>query len=234
MTRAQEHGIQIKGTRRGLAITLGQGEWQELLQELDERLTLADTFFRDSQVYLIAGKRRITQEQMQELLSTLENHSVKLISIRASSEATARVAQASGVRLALPKVRWAPSETGGLVDQWLGDGVLMRRTLRSGQSLRHPGHVVIIGDVNPGAEVIAGGDIVVWGKLRGVVHAGAMGNDQAVVCALHLAPPQLRIGSHIARSPDDKVGHRIRPETASVVDGQIVAQAWDSRQKGKS
>jgi len=234
MTPAQEHGIQIKGTRRGLAVTLGQGEWQELLQELDERLTLADTFFRDSKVYLIAGKRSITQEQLQDLLSTLENHSVKLISIQASSKSTMRVARALGVHLALPQVRWAPLETGGVVDQWLGDGVLMRRTLRSGQSLRHPGHVIIIGDVNPGAEVIAGGDIVVWGKLRGVVHAGAMGNDQAVVCALHLAPPQLRIGSHIARSPDDKLGNRIRPETASVVDGQIVAQPWNSRQKGKS
>jgi len=234
MTPAQEHGIQIKGTRRGLAVTLGQGEWQELLQELDERLTLADTFFRDSKVYLIAGKRSITQEQLQDLLSTLENHSVKLISIQASSKSTMRVARALGVHLALPQVRWAPLETGGVVDQWLGDGVLMRRTLRSGQSLRHPGHVIIIGDVNPGAEVIAGGDIVVWGKLRGVVHAGAMGNDQAVVCALHLAPPQLRIGSHIARSPDDKLGNRIRPETASVVDGQIVAQPWNSRQKGRS
>ena len=234
MTRAQEHGIQIKGTRRGLAITLGEGEWQELLQELDERLTLADTFFRDSQVYLIAGKRSITQAQLQDLLNTLEQHSVKLNSIRASNKSTERAARALGVRLALPQVRWAPSETGGVVDQWVGDGVLMRRTLRSGQSLRHPGHVVIIGDVNPGAEIIAGGDIVVWGRLRGVAHAGAMGNHEAVICALHLAPPQLRIGNHVARSPDDKVGNRIRPETASVVDGQIVAQQWDGRQKGKS
>ena len=54
-------------------------------------------------------------------------------------------------------------------------GILVHRTLRSGQALHHAGHVTLIGDVNPGAEIIAGGDIVVWGKLRGIAHAGAMG-----------------------------------------------------------
>ena len=83
-----------------------------------------------------------------------------------------------------------------------GEGaILVRRTLRSGYSLQHSGHVVVIGDVNPGAEIIAGGDVIVWGHLRGMVHAGAEGNDDAVVCALDLAPTQLRIGGLIATTP---------------------------------
>ena len=106
-------------------------------------------------------------------------------------------------------------------------GVLVRRTLRSGQVVQHPGHVVVIGDVNPGAEIIAGGDIVVWGKLRGIVHAGATGDDGAVVCALSLTPLQLRIGNHIARAPEGREGLPERPEMASVQDGEIVAEPWE-------
>lgn len=106
-------------------------------------------------------------------------------------------------------------------------GILVHRTLRSGQIIQHPGHVVVIGDVNPGAEIIAGGDVVVWGRLRGIVHAGAAGNDGAVVCALSLAPLQLRIGHHIARAPEGREDLPQRPEIASVQDGEIVAEPWE-------
>ena len=227
MAQAQENRIEIKGTRKGLSVMLGRGDWRELLRELDERLSLADTFFRDSRVNLNTGNRNINQEQMQDLVDTLENHSVKLVSIRASSKLTVEAAKAVGVPIALPEVdRWDPG-IGASARRWISEGVLMRHTLRSGQSLRHPGHVVIIGDVNPGAEVIAGGDVVVWGRLRGMVHAGAMGNEQAVICALELVPPQLRIGNHIARSPDDETRSAGQPEIASLLDGQIVAQPWN-------
>jgi septum site-determining protein MinC len=104
-------------------------------------------------------------------------------------------------------------------------GVVVRRTLRSGQALQHTGHLTLIGDVNPGAEVTAGGDIIVWGKLRGTAHAGAVGDDGAIVCALQLAPSQIRIGSHIARPPE-REGLPEVPEMASVQDGDIVVEGW--------
>ena len=106
-------------------------------------------------------------------------------------------------------------------------GILVRRTLRSGQIVQHPGHVVVIGDVNPGAEIIAGGDVVVWGKLRGIVHAGATGDDGAVICALSLAPPQLRIGNYIARAPEGRESLPEQPEMAHVQEGEIVAEPWE-------
>jgi len=107
-------------------------------------------------------------------------------------------------------------------------GLVVRRTLRSGQAIRHAGHIILIGDVNPGAEVVAGGDIVVWGKLRGTVHAGAMGDDRAVVCALELAPSQIRIGLHIARSPERSRRPKA-PEIASVQEEGIVVERWNKR-----
>jgi septum site-determining protein MinC len=85
--------------------------------------------------------------------------------------------------------------------------------------------VIVIGDVNPGAEIVAEGDIVVWGRLRGMVHAGADGNDEAVVCALDLAPTQLRIADKIAIPPQER--GEAKPEIAVVRGNQVVAESWD-------
>lgn len=78
----------------------------------------------------------------------------------------------------------------------------IQRTLRSGQSLKSDGNIVIIGDVNPGAEVIAKGDITVWGVLGGIAHAGSDGNSYSKIRALKLHAIQLRIGDVFARRPD--------------------------------
>jgi septum formation inhibitor MinC len=102
--------------------------------------------------------------------------------------------------------------------------LMMKQTLRSGQSVTHRGHLVIIGDVNPGAELVADGDITVWGALRGVAHAGASGNSNAEIRALKFDAIQLRIANAIARSPDrNKAGSSAPavPETARVIDGKI-------------
>jgi septum site-determining protein MinC len=134
-----------------------------------------------------------------------------------------RLAQDTALRLA--------QDTALRLAQDTALGILVHRTLRSGQRsgqvIQHPGHVVIIGDVNPGAEIIAGGDVIVWGKLRGIVHAGATGDDGAVVCALSLTPLQLRIGNHIARAPEGREGLSEWPEMASVQNGEIVAESWE-------
>jgi septum site-determining protein MinC len=74
---------------------------------------------------------------------------------------------------------------------------LIKRTLRNGRTIHSDGHVIVLGDVNAGAMIIAAGDVIVWGKLRGTVHAGARGDESAVVCALYLAPTQLRIAGYI-------------------------------------
>jgi septum site-determining protein MinC len=109
--------------------------------------------------------------------------------------------------------------------QSLRSGTLhVRQTLRSGQAISTPGNLVLIGDVNAGAEVIAGGDITVWGVLRGIAHAGVGGKHNAEIRALKLDPIQIRIGSAIARSPDQshvRSGLAPGPETARLVDGQI-------------
>ena len=106
-------------------------------------------------------------------------------------------------------------------------GLVLRRRVRAGQTVRHSGSVVVIGDVNAGAEIVAGGDVVVWGRLSGTVHAGCLGNTSAVVCALELSPLQLRIAELITRpeegGPDREDSY---PEVAYVRDHTIIVERW--------
>jgi len=104
--------------------------------------------------------------------------------------------------------------------------LLVQRTLRSGQVITYPGHVVIMGDVNPGAEVRAGGSIVVLGSLRGTVHAGAWGDEKAVVIAFRLKPTQLRIAHLISRSPDGGGEEPQEPEIARIQEGLVVIEPY--------
>jgi septum site-determining protein MinC len=99
-------------------------------------------------------------------------------------------------------------------------GVLYHRgTLRGGQTLQQLGTIVVVGDVNPGAELVATGDILVFGALRGTAHAGAQGDAAARVFALELAPTQLRIATYIAT--DDGSRRAREPETAFVESERI-------------
>lgn len=103
----------------------------------------------------------------------------------------------------------------------------LRQTLRSGQTVRFNGNIIIVGDVHAGSEITAGGDIVVWGELRGIAHAGARGNYQSEVRAMKIEALQLRIADYIARRPDRVYYHKdggeqlLSPEVARVADGEI-------------
>lgn len=215
--------VTIKGTREGLLIALGGGEWGALLEELAERLERTATFFQGGRVTLEVGDRELPREGIQAIVELLARHGIALESVLSTAAETRQAAQALGLRTASEPQVERPSSR---VERGSSEGVLVRRTLRSGQVIHHPGHVVIIGDVNPGAEVVAGGDVVVWGRLRGLVHAGAVGDDGALVCALSLAPTQLRIGNHIARPPDQEEQGDQPPEMAQVRDGRIVVEPW--------
>ena len=95
-----------------------------------------------------------------------------------------------------------------------------RGTLRSGDHIESRGHLLIVGDVNPGGSASADGDVYVWGRLRGRAHAGRRGNSDARIVALQLRPLQLRIAELVARGPEEKPQPGLA-EQACVVDGAI-------------
>jgi septum site-determining protein MinC len=108
----------------------------------------------------------------------------------------------------------------------------VRHTLRSGQRVRYDGSVVVIGDVNPGAEVVAGRDVIVLGTMRGMAHAGCHGDGGCAVMALRLEPTQIRIGKLVSRPPEGRAAEPSGPERARVVDGRVVIERWLSRAVG--
>jgi septum site-determining protein MinC len=227
--------INIKGTSYGLVIHIGPGDWGSLLIELASRLQQTPSFFKGGRVALHIGPRQLTQRQLEHIGELLKAHHMSLWAVASDSDETRQVAMTLGLETtpASSQAVRLDEEENGKTSSDEDRAILVRRTLRSGQSLHHSGHVVVIGDVNPGAEIIAGGDVLVWGRLRGIVHAGAGGDDNAVVCALSLAPMQLRISRYIARSPgggsDQGRTSTIAPEVASVQDGHIVVQLWGTK-----
>ncbi len=221
--------VSLKGTRDGLLITLGAGEWSSVLSELATQLARprAAEFFHGAHARLALGDRSLNGAELTELGRVLAEHEMQLD--LAPLDARPRVH--------LPEKEPTPdseeTETEEDKDEhdhelWT-EAAIVRKTVRSGQVIRYPGHVVVYGDVNPGAQIIASGDVIIWGKLRGVVHAGASGDESAVVAALLLAPTQLRIGSHIARAPDDRGKGTRPPEVARVRDGRIVIEPWKAK-----
>jgi septum site-determining protein MinC len=100
-------------------------------------------------------------------------------------------------------------------------------TLRGGQVLHHSGNIVVVGDVNPGAELIATGDILVFGRLGGIAHAGAQGDGSARIYALDLSPTQLRIATFIAADAESKRSRPAVAEAALVRDGRITILTLD-------
>jgi len=221
--------VTIKGTRDGLLITVGTAPMDEVLQQLSEQLRPTASFFRGGQAILHLGDRSMSQDELSRIDEIIGNHDMAIRCVVAAGAMTRRAARALGIR-AMSSMDLSGPRVVGSADAWDGsEGVLVRRTVRSGQVVRHPGHVAVIGDVNAGAEIVAGGDVMVWGKLRGVVHAGAMGDDNAVVCALWMTPIQLRIGQHIARPPEEGDVSSMKPEMAIVRGDKIETQFWPHR-----
>lgn len=206
--------VSVRGTRDGILIVLGEGAWDELMKQLQEQLARpnAGAFFKGARVRVETGNRFLNPDERAQLEAILAAHNIHL-------GATVPTAASQPVK--------HPERADTFIRQNETTEVLMiHRTLRSGQNIQHAGPVVVYGDVNDGAEIVATGDILIFGKLRGVVHAGAGGDDHATIGAFSLSPPQIRIGSHIARAPEDKKQKARGPEMAAVREGQIVIEPW--------
>jgi septum site-determining protein MinC len=228
--------ISIKGFREGLLVTAGENSWDEIEQTLLEHIQAQREFFRGAQLALQVGERALDRDDIRKLRDKLAEHDVTLRAVLGQSPDTIRAARREGLDTELANAATeaeaeAPVGDGELPpidsNEYGASAVLLKATLRSGRVIRHVGHVIVIGDVNPGAQIIAGGDVLIWGHLRGTVHAGASGDASAMVCALDMRPQQLRIANLVAISPPEKQA-RPHPEIAFVRDGQIVAEEWGS------
>ena len=220
--------IVIKGIKEGLLLTIkpSGGEWSDLASQLTTRIDKQPSFFKGARVALDVSDRPLRPDELQSFQAQLTKRGLTLWAVVSKSDTTNQAARGLGLETSLVPQQ-GQLESPEIDSHEAGDpGTLIDHTLRNGRIVRSNGHVTVIGDVNPGAEIIAVGNVLVWGKLRGKVHAGANGDEEAVVCALDLAPTQLRIATLISTTPDDK-RRKPRPEKAFIRQGRIVAEVWD-------
>jgi septum site-determining protein MinC len=236
--------ISIKGRADGLVVEIGKGSWSEILASLDDRLQQSASFFRNARVAVDLGARMTTEAELAPLLDLLKTHGLMLGAVRTSNERTFQAALALGLTSTLESTEGAPvaDAAPATTNTTVGAYFVYRGYLRSGHRLQRKESILVIGDVNPGAEVSSEGDVLVWGRLRGVVHAGSQGNQRAIVAALDLEPTQLRIANVMTIGPDPRPGQpgkwfwrrsaNKRAEIARVVNEMITLEEWDATRPG--
>ncbi|KOR37343.1 septation ring formation regulator EzrA [Planktothricoides sp. SR001] len=209
-------------------------DWMEMWQALKHRLNGGDRFWQaNTSVYLMAQDRLLDVRQLQAIADALSEVQLNLSRVYTARRQTAVAAATAGysVEQRINLAAFNPSNNAPV--QALADPLYLETTIRSGVEIRHEGTVVIRGDVNPGGSVVADGDILVWGRLRGIVHAGARGNNESIIMALEMEPTQIRIGDYVARSPESPP--EFYPEVAYVSpEGIRIAGALDFAKSSSS
>jgi len=198
--------VTFKGSRHGLQLVLDDSaDFDVILAKLTAKLESTVVFFTNGTKVEVPSKVRVlTPDQQEELTKLLAIYGLIFSETTQDNKVVEKASDATEELQTL----------------------FVAKTIRSGQEVVYNGSVVIIGDVNPGAEVIAGGDIIIRGTCRGVVHAGAYGNMEATITANRLLASQIRIASLIARAPDN-LDQPEYTEIARIKDGNVIIETVD-------
>jgi septum site-determining protein MinC len=221
--------VELKSWRNGLLSELllvipSTDDWNEAWNRVENLLEEAkvSASLGSSQLTIDLGLRSLDIEDLEWLVDRIKTQ-YGLLTV--AIVATDNVTRESAKRLALTAYLMLPGGDKAEEDTGTKNNALyLPQTIRSGQRIVHDGHLVIGGDVNAGAEVIAVGDIVIAGTLRGLAHAGSGGDENARIFAGCMRPHQLRIAGEIARSPEESKAAASaprRPEVARIESGAI-------------
>ncbi|MGK0467535.1 septum site-determining protein MinC [Clostridium sp.] len=199
--------IIIKGNKEGLNVIINMNhfnDFDDMLESLIEKLSKGKKFYKGSTLKITTELKYINERESRKLKEILfDEFLISDCIFQDHEESTTKVF--TGI--------------------YEGKTKFLRKTIRSGQSINYPGNIVIVGDVNPGAEIYAAGNIIVIGNLRGVVHAGTNGNEKAIIAAFKLEPQILQIGNVVTRAPDDSVKPEY-PEVAKIKNGSIIVEPY--------
>jgi septum site-determining protein MinC len=201
-------------------ITAGSGplsySWSEILDQLKQRLTTESRSWpANTSLYVVARDRLLTVQHLQELADILQTARLQIRRIYTSRRQTAIAGVTAGYCVDQQIAPETTATNAAEAATALAEPLVLRTTLRSGVEIRHNGTVVVMGDLNPGSSIVATGDILVWGRLRGNAHAGAKGNGRSRIMALQMEPAQIRIADFVARGPSS-TPQQFFPEVAYV------------------
>jgi len=206
---AHHNAVILKGRKDGITISLDpKMPFEELKEHFHRRVVDTKQFFEGAQSNVAFTGRDLSNDEERELLDIITAETTLDVPFVTQEEVTQAI---------------NPSFVNDSAPSHLPQNVYPtsyhKGGLRSGQSIRFSGSVVVIGDVNPGSEIVAEGHIIVLGALKGMVHAGVNGNEDCFVSGLIFSPTQLRIANVITYIPGDK--NPKGPACAYLQDGQV-------------
>lgn len=213
----------IKGLKEGILVTFTDPDLDHSLLALNAHIKTQTAFFRGAKLLLEFGTLELDVKKLSTVRKDLADEGITLTTIISLNEKTKRSGELLGLEVNPDPEAKKIVNRAVKTDQPLW----IQKTIRSGTKIEHAGNIVIIGDINPGAEVIATGSIIVWGRVKGFVHAGKNGGTDAFISALELRPTQLRIAGQVATSPDHQTLYE--PETVKIVNGQLFAEPWNAK-----
>jgi len=221
--------IIIKGINNELLIIIPEDvNWNDVINQLTNKLESNKNFWIGASTSIKLGKRKLDETQINRLHDMLIKRYHLILNYIYSQDNDTRIfAEKNNIKVGklnplLKNLNTNPKVNEIIENNVLGNALYIKQTVRSGQTIRFDGNVIVYGDTNPGSEIIATGDIVVLGSLKGMAHAGAKGDEKCQIIALNLKPTQLRISSYIGRPPDEVrtyISHV--PEYAWVNNGEI-------------
>lgn len=205
-----ENYVIFKGTKDGITVMFDpEAPFDALCDQLEKKVVEAGKFFDHVKTAMAFKGRDFTAEEEEKLLKIIAKHATMDITfVKTENNELKELSE-------LLAKEMSPSNL----------TKFHRGSLRNGQKIEFDGSVVVVGDVNPGAEIKAGGNIIVLGQLKGMAHAGCKGMTEAFVTAIFMAPVQLRIADIITRFPEENKRGPKPPEYAFVQNGQIFVMA---------
>lgn len=217
--------IQIKGLRDGLLVSLDDAPWETQRAALLAQVDAQPAFFQGARLALDVASQVLHVNELADLRDQLSGRGIFLWAVISESPTTESTAQLLGLATRISKPRPEESRQFSVEDLGEETAMFLSRTLRSGTRIEFAGHVVVFGDVNPGAEIVAEGSVIIWGRLRGMVHAGSKGNQKAIIGALDLSPTQLRIAEAVAAALKPRANPK--PEVVRInKEGKLQAEIW--------
>lgn len=202
--------IQVRGNKDGINAIIDIEKFStfnEVINVLVDRLSIGKGFYRNSILKLTANFKNITDSEIAKLKDELFDK----IHVRDCIFEDISIKKSEDNKV-----------FNGIYE---GKTKFIRKTIRSGQLINYPGNIVIIGDINSGAEVVAKGNIVVLGSIKGQVKAGIGGNDKSIIAAFSLQPEVLQINEILTIAPEDGIKPSY-PEVAKIKDGAIVVEPY--------
>ena len=181
---------------------------EEIMDELKIKIAELTRLYQDEKTPIRFTGRILSEKELQDIKDLVE----KYLDVKIVFDTPTSLGLHSIIRSYKEKIENS-------------DTIFQRGSVRSGQKIEAKGTVVIIGDVNAGAEVIAGDNIIVQGKLRGLAHAGAKGNKDAIITAGNLEAVQVRI-SNIVKEIDKTENLNVNRAYICVKNDKIEIEKW--------